>query len=49
MKATREDKATSREVIELRAELFGRLGWAHWQRAESRRVMEAFPPAHPLF
>jgi hypothetical protein len=47
--AAPEDKPPAREVLQLRAELFGRLGWAHWARQEASRINDAFPAAYPLF
>jgi hypothetical protein len=44
-----EDKPAAKEALELRASLFGRLGWSHWERAERSRIMDAFPPGYPLF
>jgi hypothetical protein len=47
--AAPEDKPAPREVLELRADLLRRLGWAHWERQQQRRIAAAFPPAYPLF
>ncbi|GAB4814120.1 hypothetical protein N2152v2_001166 [Parachlorella kessleri] len=44
-----EDKPAAREVLELRRDLFSRLGWAHWERQEARKIADAFPPSYPLF
>lgn len=44
-----EDKPAAKEVLEMRRELFAKLGWAHIAQQEERRVAEAFPPAFPLF
>ena len=44
-----EDKPPAGEVLELRAELFGKLGWLHWQRHELARIRTLFPKAYPLF
>jgi len=47
--AAPEDKPAAREVLEQRAALFERLGWAHWARTERTRINHAFPPAYPPF
>ena len=39
--------APSRQALERRAELLGRLGWPHWQAAAARKLAAAFPPAYP--
>ena len=47
--AAPEDKPAAKEVLQLRAELFERLGWAHWARQERSRIKDCFPAAYPLF
>ena len=47
--AAPEDKPPTKEVLQLRADLFERLGWAHWARQEASRIKDAFPAAYPLF
>ena len=47
--AAPEDKPPAKEVLQLRKELFERMGWAHWARQEASRIKEAFPAAYPLF
>ena len=47
--AAPEDKPPAREVLQLRVELYDRLGWAHWARQERSRIKDAFPAAYPLF
>lgn len=44
-----DDKPAAKEVLQLRAELFERLGWAHWARQEQSRIKDHFPGAYPLF
>lgn len=44
-----DDKPAAKDVLEMRRELFSKLGWAHWERQEARRIAEAFPSAYPLF
>ena len=41
--ASPEEGAPSKEVLELRKELFMKLGWEHWARQESDRLRTAFP------
>ena len=47
--ASPEEGAPSKEVLELRKELFMKLGWDHWARQESDRLRTCFPTAYPLF
>lgn len=47
--ASPEDKPGDRAVLELRAELVGKLGWAHWERQQRRSLLSTHPPAYPLF
>ncbi|KAK9809052.1 hypothetical protein WJX72_008467 [[Myrmecia] bisecta] len=44
-----DDKPATKEVLQLRAELFQQLGWPHWQQYEETRIKDYFPPAFPLF
>lgn len=46
-----DDKSSSgsKKSLEARAELFGQLGWTHWQRYELSRVKLLFPKNYPLF
>ena len=37
------------ECAKLRAELYEKLGWAHWARQETSRIKTDFPPSYPLF
>ncbi|PRW39066.1 Tripeptidyl-peptidase 2 isoform A [Chlorella sorokiniana] len=36
--ASPEDKPAAKDVLELRAQLLGQLGWAHWERHARRRM-----------
>ncbi|KAL0038695.1 hypothetical protein WJX79_003623 [Trebouxia sp. C0005] len=44
-----EDKAPAREVLELKAQIFEKLGWQHWHRHELSCIRLLFPTAYPLF
>ena len=44
-----EDKPAPRGVLQLRADLAGKLGWSHWQSYELSRLHDRFPAAYPLF
>ncbi len=44
-----DDKPASKDVLNMRRELFSKLGWGHWERQETRRIAESFPPGYPLF
>ncbi|CAK0779170.1 hypothetical protein CVIRNUC_004710 [Coccomyxa viridis] len=46
---TPEEGAPSMEVLQLRAELFKKLGWHHWEKQEQDKIRTHFPPAFPLF
>lgn len=45
---TSDDRFPPKDLLELRAELFGKLGIAHWQRHEQARIRHHFPPGYPL-
>lgn len=49
MQAAPPEEAPKVEALQQRAELFERLGWVHWARAERSRARKAFPPSYPLF
>ena len=44
-----EDKAATKDALELKAKLFKKLGWHHWHRHELSRIKLLFPKAYPLF
>ena len=44
----KDKKAPARELLELRAELLGALGWRHWEEAGRAQLHVKFPPAYPL-
>ncbi len=39
----------SKEVLQLRVEMFRKLGWEHWAKQELDRLKTCFPVAYPLF
>ena len=41
------DKPPARAVYELRAQLLGQAGWAHWQRHEQGMLLVRFPRDWP--
>ncbi|CAG9460207.1 unnamed protein product [Pedinophyceae sp. YPF-701] len=43
------DEPPTKEALELRAELFEKLGWQHWARAERSQKLACFPPTPDLF
>ena len=43
------DEPPKADVVAQREELFTRLGWRHWARAERSRQRHAFPAKYPLF
>lgn len=45
--AGEEGKAARRDISELRAALYGKLGWGHWQRWEQAMLLVRFPAAFP--
>jgi hypothetical protein len=47
--ASPAEEAPEKEVAELRATLYQRLGWGHWARAERSCMRHCFPPGYPLF
>ena len=40
--------AKAKELLELRAQLWGELGVEHWQRHELARIKHYFPPGYPV-
>ncbi len=47
--ANPEEGAPSKEVLQLRGELFSKLGWSHWAAYEEDKLKTYFPVAYPLF
>ena len=47
--ANPEEGAPSRDVLQLRGELFSKLGWSHWAAYEEDKLKTYFPVAYPLF
>lgn len=45
--ANEEGKPVKKEVCELKADLFAKLGWHHWQRYEQSWIRVKFPGSYP--
>ncbi len=42
-----EGKPLKRDVLQLRADLLGKLGWHHWQRYEQDMLSVRMPATYP--